>query len=302
MDFRQLTYIKTVAEHQSITSAAKSLFITQPSLSHFISKTEEEMGAQIFDRSTYPIRLTYAGEKYLSAAEKILMLSEELKKEFRDISHNKKGRIKLGIPVERSSYMLPLILPEYHKRFPGIDIQVHESGSEVLYDQVLKGKMDFIITMFQSFEDSLEYEVIYKEELFLVAGEDVITQEHLLKNRKDTVDLDKLSDLPFILLKKGRGIRTAVDDVFKKHNFTPSILLETTSNSTAYRLASASMGVAIVPDMTLKLVHSINMPKIYSVTENTLTWDIIIAYRKDAYISHVEKEFINMAKEIFSGK
>ena len=94
MDFRQLMYIRTVAEQKSITAAAKALFITQPSLSHFISKTEEEMGVKIFDRSTYPISLTYAGEKYIEAAEKILYISEELKKEFGDISQSKKGRIK----------------------------------------------------------------------------------------------------------------------------------------------------------------------------------------------------------------
>ena len=129
------------------------------------------MGAKIFDRSTYPITLTYAGEKYIEAAEKILYLSEGLKKEFRDISQSKKGRIKLGIPVERSSYMLPLILPEYHKKFPGIDIQVLEASSKTLYELVIKGKVDFIFSMYQPHEDSLTYETIYKEELFLIAGD-----------------------------------------------------------------------------------------------------------------------------------
>ena len=62
MDFKQLSYIVKVAECQNITKAAKELFISQPSLSQFLSKTEEELGVKLFDRSTNPLTLTYSGK------------------------------------------------------------------------------------------------------------------------------------------------------------------------------------------------------------------------------------------------
>ena len=60
------------------------------------------------------------------------------------------------------------------------------------------------------------------------------------------------------------------------------------------------MGVAIVPEMTIRLAQSIKKPKIYSIEQNSTTWDIIIAYRKDAYISNAEREFFEMTQSVFS--
>ena len=81
MDFKQLAYIIKVAECRNITKAAKELFISQPSLSQFITKAEEELGVRLFDRSMNPLSLTYAGTKYIEAARKIIMVNENIKKE-----------------------------------------------------------------------------------------------------------------------------------------------------------------------------------------------------------------------------
>ncbi|WP_181995657.1 LysR family transcriptional regulator [Clostridium sp. AM58-1XD] len=119
MDFKQLFYIVKVAECQNITKAAKALFVSQPSLSQFISKAEEELGVKIFDRSTNPLTLTYAGRKYIEAARKILDINDNVKKELQDIAGYQKGLINLGIPKERGSYMLPGLMKEFKKGVSG---------------------------------------------------------------------------------------------------------------------------------------------------------------------------------------
>ena len=63
MEIRQFTYVNMVAECGSMTKAAAKLFITQPALSNYISKLEEELGTKLFDRSVTPMKLTFAGEK-----------------------------------------------------------------------------------------------------------------------------------------------------------------------------------------------------------------------------------------------
>lgn len=80
MDFRQLQYIIQVAECGSITKAAAKLYITQPSLSNYISKLERELGVALFDRSISPIRPTPAGEEYIKDAKRILYIQEQLEK------------------------------------------------------------------------------------------------------------------------------------------------------------------------------------------------------------------------------
>jgi len=302
MDFRQLQYIQAVAEHRSVTRAANALYISQPSLSHFIAKTEEELGVQLFNRTTNPISLTYAGEQYLKTAHEILRLSDQMSKQIRDISQNIKGRINVGMPHERAAYMLPILLPEYHKIYPGIEINVFEGKSDSLLDNVEKGRTDMAILPLHIKDNNLLVESIYEEELFLVADEHTIRPEHLNEDRPDAVDLEKLADVPFVLLKKGHGIRTAVDRLFKAHRIKPQIIMETTSNLTAYRLATAGIGAAIVPDMTVRLVQSAGRPRQYALTSKSVTWNIVATYRNDAYIGVAEKAFLDMARDIFTNR
>ena len=81
MDFREMLYITAVADCRSVTAAAKRLYISQPSLSYIISKVEQDVGVKLFDRRTYPLTLTYAGEKYVDTARKILLLNDNLRKD-----------------------------------------------------------------------------------------------------------------------------------------------------------------------------------------------------------------------------
>ena len=93
MNSKKLKYIITIAELKSISKAANELFISQPSLSSILSNLEKELGVTLFNRSTSPLSLTYAGEKYIKIAKEILSLESNLKKELFDISNMKKGKL-----------------------------------------------------------------------------------------------------------------------------------------------------------------------------------------------------------------
>ena len=112
MDFREMLYITTVADCRSITAAARKLYISQPSLSHIVSKVEQDVGGKLFDRGTSPITITYAGEKYVETARKILLMSDNLRKELIDAGLGEKGRIVFGMPTERAGYMLPAVIQD----------------------------------------------------------------------------------------------------------------------------------------------------------------------------------------------
>ena len=94
MNLKQALYVKTIAETGSLTAAAKQLYISQPSLSQMLRTVEAESGIALFDRSMQPLRLTYAGEKYLEAAESMLLTEERLQKQFREIRNEQAGRLR----------------------------------------------------------------------------------------------------------------------------------------------------------------------------------------------------------------
>ena len=78
MNIKQAQYILTIANEGSITAAAKKLYISQPSLSQMVRQVEKELGVALFDRTSLPLRLTYAGEKYLECAHTMIVANDRL--------------------------------------------------------------------------------------------------------------------------------------------------------------------------------------------------------------------------------
>ena len=82
IDQRYFKYIKTIAQYHSFSKAAQVLYISQPALSRFVKKVEEELGASLFDRETIPLGLTQAGERYLHYMEQFQQLEAQMYSEF----------------------------------------------------------------------------------------------------------------------------------------------------------------------------------------------------------------------------
>lgn len=299
MDFREFRYMIAVADCQSITKAAAKLYVSQPSLSHLIARVEQELGLKLFDRTAYPIRLTYAGERYVDTARKILMLDDDMRREFMDISEGRKGRITVGIPTERGGYMLPGILTRFKKEFPGIEVSVLEGSSELLIDSVLKGQTNFIIIPETQKVPELERELIYREELFFIAGHEMVKEFNCCLD-SHTVNPEKLSDMPFVLQNRGHSIRKIADSIFKKYQIIPQVVMETHSSLTAATMAAAGSAVTIVPARTVEMVNQTDGYGIYSIGEPPVTWDVVACYRKDAYLDKTQRRFITIAQGLWA--
>lgn len=298
MDFKQYQYVLKIAQLRNMTKAANELYISQPSLSHFIAKIEEELGTPLFNRNTTPISLTLAGEKYVETAKMILALNDRLRQEVSDIANEKKGVITVGMSHARASFFLPYIMPEFKEKYPGIHIRTVEVRSDLVEEYVAKGQCDLgILPLPISGKNDLEQEVICKEELVLVSGKALPEGKKI--NGRPYVELGRCGDYPFALLKKGHGIRTAVDVLFMEHGIRPSSIFETTSNETAYRLSTVGMGLSIVPETTVILSQAIERPHLYALSPEGFYWEIGVIYQKKEVLTMAQKEFILLMQKHF---
>lgn len=297
VEYKNLTYILKVYECESITKAAEQLYISQPALSNYINKVEKELGAKIFDRTTKPISLTAAGQLYIQTAKEVMSLLSSLEDGIQKINTYQMGKISVGIPSTRGSYMLPHILPAFSEKYPGISVEVVEGNSQYLLKCLQEHLVDFIIV--PTLGDFSQYQVypIYTEELFLI-----VSPNHQLKNisRDCITSFKELSELPFILLKKGQGIRNAVDTLFEQYQVTPPVVLETTRNETAYRLATAGVGACIIPNMTFRYVKPLNKVERYSLGQTGIKWSIGAVANKGEYLTPPILEFIEIAQQAHS--
>lgn len=300
MDFRELYYITMIADCQSITKAAQKLYISQPSLSHLVSKVEAELGVKLFDRTAYPITQTYAGERYVDTARQILRLNDNMRREFSDISEGNAGRITIGMPTERVGYMLPRILPAFKKEYPRIEIMTLEGKSDVLIDSVIKGQSNFIILPSTVHNQEVESQLIYQEELVYVAGDNLVDESRCIPGHPDQIDMSKVADIPHVMVRKGHAIRNAAEALFKQHHIAPDCILETGSTITAFNLAMSGVGATIVPLRTVEMSKALNGYRCYQIGSEPYTWDVKVFYRRDSYLDNAEQRFIEIAKQTFS--
>lgn len=231
MNERQALYISTIAQEGGILAAAKKLHISQPSLSQMLKQIETELGVKLFDRSTQPLRPTCAGEHYLHAASVILNANEALAAELLEIRKEERGRLRLGISMQRGAQLLPRVLPGFFAAWPQVEFVLIESGSADL-EQMLKDKrVDLVLASTAPTNTGLSYELLQKETIGLLAGNN--SPLALSVPNGKTIDLMCVKDGPFVSLKRGHNIRAIQDAIFFKNDLHPRIILETDSLQTA---------------------------------------------------------------------
>lgn len=95
-DLKEQKYIVEIAKVQGIAKAAENLFISQPALSKFLARTEQEYGILLFERIGKKMIPTYAGEQYLKYAKQILEQDRNFREQIADIKELKSGSLAIG--------------------------------------------------------------------------------------------------------------------------------------------------------------------------------------------------------------
>mgnify|MGYP004498432901 FL=1 len=247
MNMKQALYFKTIAQYGTITAAAKQLYISQPSLSQTLRQIEDEVGTPLFDRSTSPFHLTYAGERYLKAVEAMLDIETRLKEEIESIRRDDGGRLRLGISVTRAMQVLPDVIPIFTKAYPNVTIELTEAASASLEGLLQKGQIDLALAALEANEANIAYELIEKESIGILAGKD--SQLAQLVPSGTPISLEMVEKEAFVSLDTSHSSRIIPDRLFRRYNIRPKILLETSSLEVARRVALKSGACMVLPDV-----------------------------------------------------
>ena len=247
MNLRYVEGVEAVVRTGSMTAASKDLCITQSGLSQMIKRAERDLGAEIFNRSTDPITLTQAGQCYLEAMRQISAINTGLINEVSQINGQTRGRLRLGISIQRGMQLLPQIMPEFAGRYPNVRIELTEQGSASLERMLHEGLFDIgLITTEPHFTD-LVYKLLETEEVVLIAAKDSRLAQSL-KGRQE-LSIAETAQEPFVTLRSGHSVRKVQDILFARHMITPPVLIETDSLEAAKRLAATGAGLMLCPNV-----------------------------------------------------
>ena len=290
MNTKHAQYMLTVLQEGNITSAAKKLYVSQPSLSQMIKTVEHNLGTPIFNRNTEPITLTYAGEKYIQAAKQILTINSNLAREIEEINHEEHGSIRVGIPIQRAMQVLPYVLPKFIKQYPFVRIDLKEYGSDIIESLLLEGGID--LAGLPKHEE-LQYILVEDEDLVLLTSKNSAIAKRISSGTP--IDITEAKNEKFISSKPGHSVRVTQDRLFVTYDIQPEILFETSSIEVGKRTAIACDAVFICPINYIEMSPEIHpFCSIYPIKGIENRRSFYICHRKDFYLTKYMREFINI--------
>ena len=140
-ELRHLVYFREVARQLHFRKAAEVLAIAQPALSRQIAQLEESLGTRLFVRSRRKVELTPAGKSLAERLEPVLRTLAKMPAELRALADGGSGHIKAGFTGLAMATVLPAILREFHRKFPGIRLELNESPTSAQLAALQNGEL-----------------------------------------------------------------------------------------------------------------------------------------------------------------
>lgn len=241
MQLHQLRYVVCVAEERRFTRAAARLHVAQPSISSAVAALEQELGAALFHRERSEVTLTGAGEVFLPWARQVLADCEAGAAAVRDLLGLRGGRLVIGATPSLTTNLLPPVLARFHDDYPGVELTVHEAGSQELVDRLAKGEMDLAVVILPVDRPGVQATALMQEELVLA-----VNRSHPLAHRR-SVKVDELEAVPLVMFKDGYDLREATLSACRQAGFVPVMAMQGLEMDGALALAGAGVAAAVVP-------------------------------------------------------
>jgi LysR family hca operon transcriptional activator len=275
MELRHLRYFVAVAEEGSLKLAAeKRLHTAQPSLSRQIRDLEQEVGAQLLQRSSRGVELTAAGRAFLDHARQALAQAEAASASARRAARPARPVFSVGILTGHEADCLPAVVRLLQDEMPDIEVRVFSGFSTNLGEDLARGTLDVAFLRRESLAD-LEYRLVVNEPLVVI-----LPSDHPLAAR-DSIDPHDFVGETFIGISTvPRVLRAAVNDYLAASGVAVTPQLEIDNFAMAISLVGTTRGVAMLPAS----IESFLPPSLTSrpLRGEPPTVDLVMGYRRDA--------------------
>ena len=285
IDQRYIKYIKAIAQYHSFSKAAQILYVSQPALSRFVKKVEEEMGVSLFDRDTVPLRLTPAGERYLRYMEEFQQLEKKMFAEFSAHGASVQSLTIATLPL-LGIYVLPKIIPDFAEQYPSVDQRIVECSSVDLLKRLDAGEADLALTNLQPSQEGFAARKLLRDPLVIAAR---YTDEMRRRypgcednlNNPIQVDLSELEQETLIVLRPWQNMRIAAETACRHYSFAPAQVVEVPSLPSALSLVSGGRGITFICPTYVHCIQP-QSPLIYfALDELEGLTDVRAVYRED---------------------
>lgn len=207
MDLHHLKIFVSVYKNKSFSKASEQLYLTQPTISDHIKSLEDELGCKLFDRLGRTIIPTKEADFLYSHAVLILEKVEILKDSFNQFKKEISGELIIGASTIPGTYLMPLIISEFKKKYPSVIFQVIIGDSKEIVDKISEHELLLGIVGAKVGNSNLSFLSFMDDELVAVASPDLI--------KEDSLTLNELINFPIIFRETGSGTRKEVEEILE---------------------------------------------------------------------------------------
>ena len=239
LEIRHLKLVVAIAEEESVTAAAKRLFLTQSALSHQLRDAEEKLGTSLFLRLGKRMAPTAAGEKLLECARRMLGELQQVEGEVQRMNGGMQGQIRLSTECYTCYHWLPPVLERFHTRFPKIEVSIDIEGTHDPAERVLAGKLDVAVMSCPPPNKSLHLSPLGEDEMVLV-----MSPRHPLAEKRSIKPHDLAQET--LLIYPPRAESTLIRKVMEPANIQPFRVMEIPLTEAIMEMAAAGTGVTFI--------------------------------------------------------
>lgn len=230
-----------VLEQGSFTKAAEVLTMSQSAVSRAVQELERQLGTTLLERRARGVAPTMAGIILGEHARRIFTHERLAIEALNELRGLQRGRLAIGASSTIGIYLLPPLLGNYHRRYPGIELFLDIGNTQQIIERLLSYQIDvaYVEGPVAANED-LQVVPWRSDEMVVIASPD-----HPL-TRRVTLDCSDLQDAPFIMREPGSGTRKVMEQALAAHNVMVRPVMELGSTEAVKQAVSAGLGLSMV--------------------------------------------------------
>lgn len=271
---QEIEVFLTIAEQHSFSQAARTLHLSQPTVSHIIQNLEGQLHADLFIRHRRGAHLSDAGAALLPMAREMLASAHRLEENMASLQGEVIGHVQVGCSTASGKYLLPRLIAQFREQFPAVRIDVLVQARTRVFEQLISGQVGFGITSKKQDHSDLEYLPFFHDELVLIVPCNHPWAEF------GRITLEDLLDVALILREPASGTCESLFHALLKHGITPDMLtvvMELGNAEAVVMAVEENIGAAILSRLVVERSLARNRVAIVEIEGIDLTRTLHIA-------------------------
>lgn len=243
MNYQHLKYFQAVAKEENYLRASEKLFITQSTLSRAISGLEDELGAELFEKSGRNVRITVYGETFLKYVDKAMETIDRGIEEVHYMMRRLEGTISVVCIYGFTYGYLPDLISQYNQVYPNVRFKIKPTTTRDVISMMHMGNYDMGFhseSFLMKKHPDLDYHRVRQEEIVII-----VPNGHPMSNRK-SCRLAELADQRFVSFDGNSGMLYKIQDMFMEAGLTFQPYITVADDQSIVNMVKGGMAMACV--------------------------------------------------------